>query len=101
MSDPILPVPKRWRKLWLIPIGLTLAGGLAMFLGIAWAVNSGVAVPDPDPTTQVTPYATRHNTISQSILAVGLALFAAAVVSLPVVLIVDYVNHRRQSNGQA
>jgi hypothetical protein len=82
-------------KCWLIPGGVA-ALGIALFVGgFAWAIISGVAVPDQDPTPAMQAHARLHTRISQGIILTGLAALVLAIASLPIFAVVWWVGRRR------
>jgi len=74
------------RKRWLIPLGL-LGRAMALFLGsILWAVATGVAIPDQDPTPAMVAHAKFHHRIIDALMLAGAVAFLGALLSVPVVL---------------
>lgn len=66
-------------KRWLIPIALLFLAGMLVVLGIGWAVITGVAIPDQDPTPAMQAYARFHDRIVNILLLAGSFAFLAAV----------------------
>jgi hypothetical protein len=70
---------------WLVPICLTVLALVLFFGGIAWAVGTGVAVPDQDPTPEMRAYARFHERIASVLMLCGCATFVLAVLSVIIV----------------
>jgi hypothetical protein len=86
---------KTVRRPWTFPLAL-LAVGIGLFLGsIGWAVATGVAIPDPDPTPAMQTHAALHGQIVSVLMGGGVLLFVVALVWLGVVFF------RRRGLGRA
>jgi hypothetical protein len=72
--------PVRQNK-WLIPIGLTVLAFLFFGGGIAWALASGVAIPNPDATPVMRAHDRIHERIVSILMLAGCATFVLAVLS--------------------
>lgn len=65
-----------------IPILVLASGLLTGCFGIVWAVVTGVAVPDQNPTPAMQQRADFHNAIVSNLLLIGAGLFAIALIGL-------------------
>jgi uncharacterized membrane protein YccC len=80
---------------WII-LSITLGCGIVLFLAsIGWAVVSGVAIPDQDPTPAMVAYARFHNRIVGILMGGGVLLVLGAAIAAPVLLILQRASARR------
>ena len=68
-------------KRWLFPIGLTLLAGTIAGVAFAWAICTGVAIPNPDEILTMREYTRFHMRIVDRLLLAGLGVFALALLS--------------------
>ena len=75
------------RKDWVIPVSL-LAVGIAFLVGsLAWAVVSGIAVPDQDPTPAMQAHARFHYRIANGLMSGGLLFVLGSVLSFSILIV--------------
>lgn len=68
------------RSRWLIPLGFFGLGMLLFVGGFAWAIVSGVAIPDQDPSPEMQRYAAFHDGIAKLMVLTSLVLISGAIV---------------------
>lgn len=69
------------RKAWLVTFGLFAVAGLLCAIGMGWAIASGVAIPDQDPTPTMVAHARFHDAIVDRILMAATVALAAGVLA--------------------
>ena len=68
-----------WRR-WMIPVMLFGASAALFAASMGWAVVTGVAIPDHDPTPAMQAYARRHHRVVECLLVLsGLSLLSGVV----------------------
>ena len=67
-----------------LPIFTLAAGIMLCVIGFAWAIATGVAVPDQDPTPAMVAYSNRHEAISGTLMVAGLAIALCGALALTV-----------------
>jgi hypothetical protein len=67
-----------------------------IFSGLAWAIATGVAVPDQDPTAAMQERAQFHGRIVEILFVAGAISFLAAVVVMTVSIIQGFAVRRRE-----
>jgi nitrate reductase gamma subunit len=65
-----------------LPIFTLAAGIMLCVIGFAWAIATGTALPDQDPTPAMAAYANRHEAISGTLMLAGLVVAACGVVAV-------------------
>ncbi len=80
-----------------ITLLITLGVGIVLFIGgFAYAVVTGVAIPDQDPTPEMVEYARFHDRIAQFLVISGLLLAVGSILASPVLLVYQLWTRRRR-----
>lgn len=86
----------RHRK-WLIPILFAAVAVMLMAVAMTWAVVTGVAVPDQDPTPAMQARFAHHMRIVDSLVLAGLVAFLGALTSVLVLGVQAFRGHRSEA----
>lgn len=85
-------------KRWFIPLAFLLISVALFIAAMGWAVVSGVAIPDQDPTPAMQAHTRFHERIVDAFMLGAGVVLAAAVVSALVVVVTGRACGRTDEN---